>query len=164
MYAEEGIEARYWESVTAALGQRWAGPREEVRVPREQAITNTCASTCEGGERGSGVARRGKRIIREYSVYYLVDPRDGEPFYVGMSGLPRQRAGQHRTDPASAGYHRVREIHASGMKCLLRVVARFPTRLEARRHEDELIAGARVGSLLNRIAPCRERGDGVRAG
>ena len=91
--------------------------------------------------------------MTEWCVYVLVDPRDGKHFYVGCSKEPKERACGHRNDPASSAYWRVKEIHAAGHKCFLRVVARYKDKDDAMDHENRLIMDGFVNGLklLNRL-------------
>lgn len=74
-----------------------------------------------------------------WTVYELVDPRDGEPFYVGCTSNTKARHLAHRTDPASAAYRRCREIKGEGLMVQMREVERFDDKIEARRKERDMI-------------------------
>jgi predicted GIY-YIG superfamily endonuclease len=99
-----------------------------------------------------------------WNVYLLVDPRDDNPFYVGITTNPTRRGPQHRTDPASAAYHRIREIHSAGLQCTMRVVAKCVDKAQARLIEDVLVRVIAPGKLLNGTGPYRAGGNGEYAG
>jgi len=94
-----------------------------------------------------------------WSVYELVDPRSGEAFYVGSTRRPRKRRTEHRINPASDIWLRVCEIHESGLKCMMRIVARFPSKHEAMAYERR-ISMATPG-LMNRFTVLSGRSDGA---
>lgn len=75
-----------------------------------------------------------------WAVYVLVDPRDGRTFYAGCTTNPKNRAAGHRSDPHSAARAKVLEIHASGNKCIMRVLSWYDDKAEALVHEDSIIA------------------------
>jgi hypothetical protein len=43
-------------------------------------------------------------------IYFLVDPRDQKPFYIGISMSPWGRFDNHRHDPSSAAHRRLMDI------------------------------------------------------
>jgi hypothetical protein len=80
----------------------------------------------------------GEKLI--WHVYQLIDPRTESVFYVGLTTSPKARTRGHRTDSGSSAWATVQDIHAAGLKCRLRTIAKYPDKEEARAHEDRLIA------------------------
>lgn len=95
------------------------------------------------------VPHRNRREIKgPFYVYGLVDPRDGETFYIGMTKQPLGRLSGHKSDPASAAYHRIRDIRKCGEQVRMEIIEQFGDRERATRFERSLIV-SRPG-LLNR--------------
>ena len=105
---------------------------------------------------GPKLAKRiaaGEKII--WHVYELIDPRSETPFYIGCTTAPRARTVSHRTDTGSAAWSVVQEIHAAGLKCRLRTVAKYSDKESARAHEDRLIE--MLPGLVNRCWIAKHR-------
>jgi hypothetical protein len=87
-------------------------------------------------------------------VYFLVDPRpdiEHEVFYVGISMHPTYRFSEHRSEPWSAPYDRIRQIEADGCRCGIEIIDEFYDRQHAHELEYKLIA--RMPGLVNRHRP-----------
>lgn len=88
---------------------------------------------------------------KPYYVYELVDPRDGEPFYVGKG--TRNRVHQHEKDAkagASLGrFDRIKEIWAVGLEVEKRIIARFADERAAYVAESARIAEIGPQNLTN---------------
>jgi predicted GIY-YIG superfamily endonuclease len=80
-------------------------------------------------------------------VYALVDPRDGQPFYIGISIQPRKRYCEHRNDPASAAWQRIREIVHAGYECEIEILEEFSDRFQAKVLEFRLLTS--LPNLVN---------------
>ena len=79
-------------------------------------------------------------VARIWSLYALIDPRTDRVFYVGITTNPRDRVAGHRHDPASAAYYRVKDVHAAGLKCRMKIIRVYLDKHEALDHENRLIA------------------------
>ena len=81
--------------------------------------------------------------LRPHYVYGLVDPRDGDVFYVGkgQNGRIKEHERAARSDEAAetAKNKHIRAIHAAGKEVEGRVIARFDTQAEAFAVEAVLI-------------------------
>lgn len=87
-------------------------------------------------------------------VYFLVDPRpdvEHEIFYVGISMHPMYRFSEHRSEPWSAPYDKIKEIEADGYRCSVEIIDEFRDRRRAHELEYKLIA--RMPGLVNRHKP-----------
>lgn len=81
-------------------------------------------------------------------VYALVDPRDKQIFYVGLSHTPWNRRLNHKNDSASAAYPRCQDILAAGLDFELRTLGTYHDYTLARRAERHEIISHE--GLLNR--------------
>jgi hypothetical protein len=130
----------------------------DVSVSSEQA--STCAEPITStmpkpGKDWAGIKRRWRAKQREikWSVYVLIDPRDGTVFYVGCSKRPKIRRGNHKGDPGSAAWPRVSDIRAAGLECIMGIVAQFEAKAAAVQYEYDLIA--ELPRLVNRTRSAR---------
>lgn len=78
-------------------------------------------------------------MSENWTVYGLIDPRDGTIFYVGMSSAIGKRIPQHSTDLASQAYWRCRSILEDGVKVGSCIFGRDLGKLEAKIMEGRLI-------------------------
>lgn len=78
-----------------------------------------------------------RRDADRWFVYHLVDPRDGAPFYVGMSADPAERLKEHCKDRASDAYDRCWDIRQAGMEVVVLVIAGFWGKFDALDFEHE---------------------------
>jgi hypothetical protein len=97
---------------------------------------------------------------RKWNVYNLVDPRDGEVFYVGCTVNTLGRLSNHNSDPASAAWPRCSEIRDAGERAILVVQAIFWDMVAALEFENSLIREA--SKAVNRVChlpecECRRR-------
>jgi predicted GIY-YIG superfamily endonuclease len=81
-------------------------------------------------------------------VYALVDGRNQEVFYIGISIHLETRFKEHHYDPACASYHRIHDIIADGFECELEIWGEYGERGLALAVESELIEG--LPNLVNR--------------
>jgi len=86
-----------------------------------------------------------------YYVYELVDPRTGDPFYIGKGKGDRIAA--HEAE-ARKGIHsrkcdRIREIWAAELKVQRRILSRFKQEHEAYAAEKQLIEDIGLANLTN---------------
>ena len=89
------------------------------------------------------------RLMKWY-VYILIDPRDGLPFYVGLTRNPKKRSVAHTSDWCSRARNRCQEIKSAGDHHELEVVAEFSDRTYASQYEKWLISDiGKDGNLLN---------------
>lgn len=91
-----------------------------------------------------------RRRAGPWWIYMLVDPRDGLPFYVGMTCNPLGRWNGHCSDWASAARSTLIEIREAGLKCRVRVMGLYTSRDDARCRELELI-GRHEPTLRNSL-------------
>jgi hypothetical protein len=67
----------------------------------------------------------GDRMLKCYSIYQLVDPRDGLPYYVGRTGRLTQRFLEHLIGDASDNLSKdawIQELRVLGLRPLLQEV------------------------------------------
>ena len=93
------------------------------------------------------MANLGKNAT-SWIVYSINDPRDGIPFYIGLTSNLRKRKHQHGTDGALPTWRRVREIIADGKRPIFVVLAEHVDQNTALEHEHELILT--MPGLVNR--------------
>ena len=72
-------------------------------------------------------------------VYALIDPRNQQIFYIGITIAPQIRMRAHRGDPCSSAWKRIREIEASGYECEMEIMGEFESRNDALALEYEFI-------------------------
>src|SRR5688572_8145217 len=88
-------------------------------------------------------------------VYQLVDPRNGEVFYIGKTYNPEERIRQHEYEVTrgskSAKSERMRELWRVGMRAEMRTIGLFTDNIRALEHEASLIRSA--GPLLTNNQP-----------
>lgn len=80
-----------------------------------------------------------------FYVYYLVDPRDGKPFYVGKGQRTRgndhvKNIATHAKDSQHPKDQRIREIIGAGLDVEVKIVERFKLEADALAFEREQIA------------------------
>lgn len=94
-----------------------------------------------------------------FYVYELLDPRDGNVFYVGKGKRDRMHAHEKEARAGKRGKKAdlIREIEAAGLSVIKRKVASFANAVDALRHEAELIE--RYG--LDRLTNVQPGGAGV---
>lgn len=97
----------------------------------------------------------GEKII--WHVYGLVDPRTNEIFYVGATTDPEMRKNAHKSDSASAAWHRIQEIAAAGLEHDIKVIKKFADKKTAIDHENYLIKS--MPSLVNLSFPGLQNGE-----
>lgn len=87
----------------------------------------------------------------EFSVYELVDPRDGKPFYIGQTKDPEGRKRRHNSKKFLGGpcFERVQAIREDGMNLQFRILSTHPTRREARIAERRAVIS--TPDLLNSL-------------
>jgi predicted GIY-YIG superfamily endonuclease len=73
-------------------------------------------------------------------VYRLIDPRNSECFYIGMTSDPRRRIEQHTDGRSFCTSRRVSEITSAGELPVMEIIAELPTAKEAQDAERLLIA------------------------
>ena len=89
--------------------------------------------------------------MNDFTVYQLIDPRDGWPFYVGCTKSVDRRKTAHRYGrEGTAIYQRIREIRADGFSPVFEVVKTDLNKIQALWLEREMIY--EVPGLLNRPA------------
>lgn len=97
----------------------------------------------------------------KYYIYALVDPRNGNPFYIGCTINPKQRLSQHQnTKYDSAKENLVREIKRAGLKPQMRILETLDERrLKSGFVEEESIWIETLSHfrLLNQIMPIELR-------
>lgn len=76
---------------------------------------------------------------RKSYVYFLLDPRDGTVFYVGVSSNPARRLDQHMAPSGSASFRRCDEILDAGLWPTFVLVAECADRIDALWIEREMI-------------------------
>lgn len=98
-------------------------------------------------------------IQKPYYVYHLLDPRDKQPFYVGLG--KKDRMYHHVREVLNESYkvntpktERIREILETNLDVEHKIIKRFNTRKEAQRFEIEQIkyygrVDQQTGILLN---------------
>lgn len=75
-----------------------------------------------------------------WCVYALIDPRDRNPFYIGITANRDLRFHCHHTDSSSAAWSRIQEIRKLGLSCLMLTIADgYSEKLHAEIHEQALI-------------------------
>lgn len=72
---------------------------------------------------------------RKWSVYGLVDPREGLIYYVGCSYKPFHRVRAHATTADTKAHIRTRELERCGTPCEVIILSVHDTRREAFRAE-----------------------------
>lgn len=93
--------------------------------------------------------------VGRWYVYHLVDPRDGQVFYVGMSTDPANRLRQHYADCRSDASERCREIKGAGLRAELVVIAGFWDKFAALDFEREQMMDIDgVGNFNAHPRPC----------
>lgn len=99
---------------------------------------------------GSAPAGAGERRARPvYSIYALVDPRNGCVFYIGFTGNhPRYRLSEHRNCKQSAAYDTIHAIEDAGGAVGMRVLAVYEDRNDALAAEYRYITS--TPGLVNR--------------
>jgi hypothetical protein len=87
--------------------------------------------------------------MNNFTVYQLIDPRDGKPFYVGCTRAPASRARAHRSGARGTSiYPRIREIKSCGLVPIFEVVKSGLNKIQALWLEREMIYD--TPGLLNR--------------
>ena len=84
-------------------------------------------------------SRKAERLGRTWTVYALIDPRDGLPFYIGSSVMLANRLAGHQSDPGSAAWPTMQYLKELGLKPRVDVFASFPSKREAWNYEHTLI-------------------------
>lgn len=89
-----------------------------------------------------------------YYVYDLIDPRNGNPFYVGKG--KGNRVAQHENDAKrgeiSEKCDRIRDIWAAGHKVERRIVQHFVWEKEAYAFEEKRISEIGLSNLTNKTS------------
>jgi hypothetical protein len=92
----------------------------------------------------------------KYYTYMLVDPRDGQPFYVGKGCGDRikhhERDAKKAASTISAKEQRIRDIWAAGLQVKRVIVARYESEAAAYMAERVLIRQIGMDDLTN-ISP-----------
>jgi hypothetical protein len=78
-----------------------------------------------------------------WRVYRLIDPRTGKPFYVGCTGVAKDRFQDHVDDPPAAARPRCRELRGLGLHPRLKIVRAFDRKLAAYEFACRLILTTR---------------------
>lgn len=79
------------------------------------------------------------RYTGPWAVYFLVDARDGTPFYVGCSYAPESRLKAHARDWLSCAKQRCDQIRDAGGSVDLQIMGWFTDKREAQDEEARLI-------------------------
>lgn len=95
-------------------------------------------------------SNQSSRLSGPCSVYLLVDPAKGVPFYVGVSKQPVTRFDGHCSDVISPAYQTVRRLMREGhsRSRILKIYRRCQSREEALALESKLIST--IPNLVNR--------------
>ena len=85
-----------------------------------------------------------------WTVYGLIDPREGSVFYIGVTTNLRNRISGHMTDPASSAYHVCCVIKSEGRSVDYCVFGKFIRKLPAKILEGRLILA--LPNLVNKTS------------
>jgi len=89
-----------------------------------------------------------------WSVYALTDPRDGVPFYIGITQNPKRRGHSHKHDPQSAAHSKISQLWNDGVGFNLLIIHEYEAMDDAL--ADEAWHVKVIPSLLNRrLQPAR---------
>jgi predicted GIY-YIG superfamily endonuclease len=105
-------------------------------------------------ENANASASESNEVAPEWLVYAIsAEDEPEDPFYVGITINMRQRVAAHNRSRDSAAYARSKAYGATGKDCSIEVLARYPSKAEARAYETTMIA--LHPRLLNRdVAAC----------
>ena len=103
--------------------------------------------TARNEESRSAPSRAFYEYVFHY-VYEIIDPRINRVVYVGYTTSPRDRLSAHGHDPNSAVWSLSQDLRAVGLRPIMRIVARYRRKVDARREEQRRIAI--TPNLLNR--------------
>lgn len=85
-----------------------------------------------------------------WCIYYLIDPRDNVPFYVGCSSYPYERVKAHHRDPLSCAWLRCQQILADGKAAHVSEIAWFWDWKTALKFESQMIRETETAENLTR--------------
>lgn len=74
-----------------------------------------------------------------WHVYWLIDPRDRKPFYVGYTVNPANRLKNHKYDAGQGGWARHQDLRELGLSIELEVLGIHDNENDAAWHEADLL-------------------------